>query len=94
MQFQISPIKTIDIDEELVDFLKQQKEDFRICTSCFGAELLPVSVKRPKISDFKVRIGKNILYISRVQARYIKRVDKSMLRHTDLAEIERCFMKK
>lgn len=94
MQFQITPIKTIDIDEELVEFLKRQKGDFRICTSCFGAELLPVSMKRPKISDFKVRIGNNILYISRVQAPHINRVDKSMLRHTDLAELEKCFVKK
>ena len=89
---QIMPEKSIEIDDDMVEFLKAQDEDFRVSTSCFGAEIIPVAIKPPKLTDFRVRIGPNILYISKVQANYITRIQKSMLRHSDLAEIERCFL--
>jgi hypothetical protein len=92
MKVSVLPDKTIEIDDDLVEFLKKQDLDFRVSTSCFGAEIIPVAIKSPKLTDLRVRIGPNILYISKVQANYIKRIEKSMLRHSDLAEIERCFL--
>ncbi len=92
MQLQLMPEKSIEIDDDVVEFIKTQAEDYRVCTSCFGAEILPVTMKAPKLSDFRVRIGPNILYISKVQANYITKIDRSMLRHSDLAELEKCFL--
>jgi hypothetical protein len=92
MEVQVSPEKSIEIDDDIVEFIKKQGQDYRVCTSCFGAEILPITMKSPKLSDIRVKIGNNILYISKVQASYIKKVDKSMLRGSDLSEIEKCFL--
>ncbi len=93
MQVQITAEKTIEIEEDIIDFITSQGKDYRVCTSCFGAEILPVTMKKPKLSDFKVRIGSNILYISKVQAPYITKINKSMLLHSELSEVESCFLK-
>lgn len=68
-----------EIDEDVKDFLNAQKVDYRLCTSCGGAILLPTKVKPHKPSDYEINIGANKLYISRVQARYIKSINKSMI---------------
>jgi hypothetical protein len=86
--------KTIEIEEDLVEFFKKQDEDYRVCTSCLGAELLPVSVKSAKLSDHKIRIGKIILYISKIQANYLRKIDKSMLRPSDMVELKKILEKK
>jgi hypothetical protein len=92
MKVQVSPKISIEIDEEIVEFIKKEDQDFRICTSCFGAELLPVSMKSPKLSDIRVKIGNNILYISKVQASHLVKVDKLMLRGSELSDLEKCFL--
>ncbi|MCK5659853.1 MAG: hypothetical protein KAH86_00735 [Methanosarcinales archaeon] len=68
-----------EIDEDVKDFLNAQKVDYRLCTSCGGAILLPTKVKPHKPSDYKIDIGTNKLYVSKVQARYIKNINKSMI---------------
>jgi hypothetical protein len=92
MKVAISENKNIDVDEEIVEFLKNQNEDFRISTSCYGPILIPISMKSPKESDIKIECGDRILYISRVQASYIHRIDKSMLMGSSLSDLERCFL--
>lgn len=67
------------IDEDVIDFLNAQKVDYRLCTSCGGAILLPTKVKPHKPSDYEIAVGTNKLYISRVQARYVKKINKSMI---------------
>ncbi|UCE75141.1 MAG: hypothetical protein JSV56_05405 [Methanomassiliicoccales archaeon] len=92
MEVTVSENKTIEIDEEIIEFLKQQDEDFRISTSCYGPILIPVSMKPPKKSDIKVNFGKRTLHISMVQAAYLSKVDKSMLMGSSLSDLERCFL--
>ena len=92
MKVSITENKSIEMDEEIVEFLKNQKEDFRISTSCYGPILIPVSMKSPKESDIQVNCGDHILFISRVQASYIHKIDKSMLMGSSLSELERCFI--
>jgi hypothetical protein len=94
MEIKISIEKTIEIEEDIVNFLKKQTKDYRVCTSCLGAELLPVSAKPAKLSDYKVRIGRILLYISKIQASYLKKIDKSMLGPSDLAELKKFTEKK
>ncbi len=92
MKVEISEVKSIEVEDEVVEFLKKQEEDFRISTSCYGPILIPVSMKSPKESDIQVKCGDRILYISRVQASYIHKIDKTMLMGSSLTDLERCFL--
>ncbi len=69
----------IEIDEDVKEYIKKQKKGFRVCTSCSGASLVPVEWSQPKETDIKMKIGGNTLYISAVQARWLRRIDLKML---------------
>ncbi len=72
-------LKSIRISDKVLDFLREQKRDYRVCTSCGGAILLPTAIKRPKPNDIKIPVGDHYLYVSATQARYIDEIDDSML---------------
>jgi len=69
----------IAVDQSVVEFINQNGQDYRICTSCSGPVMLPVALKAPKTSDIVITVGNNTLYISRVQARYIRKVTADMI---------------
>ncbi|WP_407354768.1 hypothetical protein [Methanolobus sp. WCC5] len=71
--------REIDIEPEVEDFIRNSKGDYRLCTTCGGPAIVPVKMSMPKNSDIKVNIGGNTLHISRVQARYIRRIEMGML---------------
>ncbi len=56
--------------EDVRAYVLARKQDFRVCTSCGGPILLPVSVKSPKPSDLRVKVGDHTVYVSLYQARY------------------------
>ena len=72
-------MKEFQISESVILLIKNQKRDYRVCTSCGGAILLPTAIKRPKPNDIKIPVGDNYLYVSATQARYIDVIDDSML---------------
>ncbi len=74
-----SPVKQFRISDEVVSFIKEQKRDYRVCTSCGGPILLPIAIKKPKPNDIRIAIAGHTLYISAVQARYIDVIDDTML---------------
>jgi hypothetical protein len=78
---------SISVDQEVIDFIKANQRDYRVSTSCSGPVIVPTTVKPPKDTDLKVKVGNNTLYISRVQARYIDRVTSDML---DESRMESC----
>ncbi|MBO4763349.1 MAG: hypothetical protein IKP53_02840 [Candidatus Methanomethylophilaceae archaeon] len=78
----------IIVDDAVIDMIKKEGRDYRICTACMGPALVPTSVKPPKDSDIKIEIGDNALYISRVQAMYIDHVTMDMI--YDEEEIDSC----
>lgn len=78
---------SISVDQEVIDFIKANQRDYRVSTSCSGPVIVPITVKPPKDTDLKVKVGNNTLYISRVQARYIDRVTSDML---DESRMESC----
>jgi hypothetical protein len=75
-------MQSIQVDQEVIDFILKNKRDYRVSTSCSGPVIVPVEIKPPKESDLRVKVGTNTLYISRVQARYIDRVTSDMLDET------------
>ncbi|WP_370573600.1 hypothetical protein [Methanomethylovorans sp.] len=71
--------RNLEVDPEVKAFILGRKGDFRLCTTCGGPVILPVEMKGPKDSDIIVHIGPNKLYISKVQAHYLRRIEKHML---------------
>lgn len=67
------------IDSEIESYIMEYKKDFRVCTTCGGPVIVPTDLKPAKSSDIKIEIGDNILYVSKIQARYLRRFDKFML---------------
>ena len=47
----------IHVTDEVLEYINKRKCDFRICTSCGGPILLPITMKPPKANDFQVRAG-------------------------------------
>lgn len=72
-------IMEIIVDDDVRELIMSEGRDYRICTSCTGPALVPITVKTFKDSDIVIPVGKNRLYISIVQARYINRVTMDML---------------
>lgn len=78
----------IAVDDDVRRLIMSKGRDYRICTSCTGPALVPITVKRPKESDIRIPVGNNILYVSLVQARYINRVTIDMIYDAD--DLESC----
>jgi hypothetical protein len=89
MHVSVTPDKDIEIDDDIVEFIKQQGMDYRVSTTCSGAMILPTSYKPPKPSDLRVDVNGHRLYISRVQAQYINKIDKTMLTKLDYSKLEK-----
>ncbi|WP_019176167.1 hypothetical protein [Methanomassiliicoccus luminyensis] len=69
----------IMVEQAVIDFILTNKKDYRVSTSCSGPVVVPTEMKAPKESDLQIKVGDFILYISRVQARYISKVTADML---------------
>jgi hypothetical protein len=72
-------IPPIQVSEEVITYIQKRGCDFRICTSCGGPILLPVSMKRPKHTDFSLKAGTHTIYVSVHQARYLHSIDMTMV---------------
>jgi len=69
----------ITITPEVFSYISKRDCDFRVCTSCGGPILLPVSVKPPKKSDILLKAGHNTIYISIHQARFLNTIHMDMI---------------
>ena len=78
----------ITVSEEVKQYIVEMKHDFRICTACMGPALVSTEVKPSQESDIKIPVGDYTLFISRVQAPYIREVTMDML--YDEQEIDSC----
>ena len=77
-------LEEIEVDEAVATYIKKQRKDFRVTTTCSGALILPTSISPPKETDISLRVGNNTLYVSIYQARWIKRIDRRMLYYVNL----------
>ncbi len=66
------------VDDRVREIISREGKDFRVCTTCGGAVILPVEAKSPKKSDHIVNIGDNTLFISAVQAQHIEEITEKM----------------
>ena len=72
-------IPAFAIDEKVRAYIRKSGQDFRLSTSPEGPVLLPLGQHSPKPSDLKILIGSNVLYVSKLQAKYIKKIDWPMV---------------
>lgn len=72
-------IPAFSIDEKVRAYIRKSGKDFRLSTSQDGPVLLPLGEISPKPSDIKILVGSNILYVSKLQAKYIKKIDWPMV---------------
>lgn len=72
-------IPSFTIDEKVRVYIRKSGQDFRLSTSPEGPVLFPLGLVSPKPSDIKILIGSNVLYISKLQAKYIKKVEWAMV---------------
>lgn len=72
-------IPVFSIDEKVRAYIRKSGKDFRLSTSPDGPVLFPLGEVSPKPSDMKILVGSNILYVSKLQAKYIKKIDWSMV---------------
>jgi NAD(P)H-flavin reductase len=75
----ISSSHEIIVTEDVRRYILDRKCDFRVCTSCGGPILLQATVKPPKSTDLEIYVGDHTIYISMYQARYLDRIDMSMV---------------
>jgi hypothetical protein len=72
-------VPVFSIDEKVRAYIRKRGQDFRLSTSPDGPVLLPLGESSPKPSDMKILVGSNILYVSKLQAKYIKKIDWAMV---------------
>lgn len=75
--------RNIVVSDEVRNMIEESGQDYRVSTACRGSVIVPVSIKPPKDNDIKIPIGNNTLYVSRVQARYLKNVTMDMMYNDD-----------
>ncbi len=68
-----------EVTDDVVAYVAERKTDFRICTSCGGPVLLPISVKPPKPTDIVVPAGEQRIFVSIYQARYLTSINRGMI---------------
>ncbi len=67
------------IDEKVRAYVRKSGQDFRLSTSPEGPVLVPLGSVSAKPSDLKILLGGNVLYVSKLQAKYIKKIDWPMV---------------
>ncbi len=70
---------SIKIVPEMEDYIRARSTDMRIATTCEGPLIFSVKTSTPKPTDHISAVGERKVYISAVQAPYIKTIDASML---------------
>lgn len=68
-----------NLPEKVRAYIRKSGQNFRLSTSPNGPVLLPLGESSFKPSDMKILVGSNVLYVSKLQAKYIKKIDWPMV---------------
>jgi hypothetical protein len=64
---------------EMDEYIRKGSTDLRIATTCEGPLIFPIKLSPPKPTDIVIVVGARRLYVSAVQAPYIKVISIRML---------------
>lgn len=81
---------SIRIAPEMEEYIRARSTDMRVATTCEGPLIFSVKTSPPKTTDHIISVGERKVYISAVQAPYIKTIDDSMLPRCAL-EKRKCY---
>ena len=70
---------SLKITPEMEDYIRARSTDLRVATTCEGPLIFSVRTSPPKATDHIITVGERKVYVSAVQAPYIKAIDSSML---------------
>jgi len=67
------------ITPEMQKYIRARSTDLRVATTCEGPLIFSIKISPPKATDRVVVVGERKVYISSLQAQYIKAIDERML---------------
>jgi hypothetical protein len=74
-----SPME-IRVDDAVLEMIRQEGIDYRLCTTCSGPALVPTLIKPPKESDLKISAGDGLtLYVSMVQLSFVDHITMDLV---------------
>jgi hypothetical protein len=71
--------RNIKVSPDVKDIIVKAETDFRLRTTCGGPVIVPIAYSPKKESDIKIPIGNNVLYVSKVQAKYLREISMRMI---------------
>jgi hypothetical protein len=71
--------QSFKITPEMEEYISARSTDLRVATTCEGPLLFSIRISPPKATDQIITVGERKIYVSAVQAPYIKAIDASML---------------
>jgi len=67
------------ITQEMKEYIRARSTDLRVATTCEGPLMFSIRISPPKATDHVIMVGERKVYVSAVQAPYIKAIDGKML---------------
>jgi hypothetical protein len=71
--------KNLKISTAMQEYISARSTDLRIATTCEGPLIFSVKISPPKATDHVISVGERKIYISSLQAQFIKTIDERML---------------
>ena len=71
--------QSFKITPEMEEYIRARSTDLRVATTCEGPLLFSIRISPPKPTDRIITVAGRKVYVSAVQAPYIKAIDASML---------------
>ena len=70
----------LKVDDAVLEMIKEEGIDYRLCTTCSGPALVPTLIKPPKESDLKIPVTENLtLYVSQVQLGFVNHITMDLV---------------
>jgi len=70
---------SLRIAPEMEEYIRARSTDLRVATTCEGPLMFSVRISPPKETDHVIVLGERRVYVSAVQAPYLKVIDAGML---------------
>jgi hypothetical protein len=70
---------SLKITAEMEEYILARSTDLRVATTCEGPLMFSIRISPPKATDHIIVVGERRVYVSSVQAPYIKVIDARLL---------------
>jgi hypothetical protein len=70
---------SIRITPEMEEYVLSRSTDLRVATTCEGPLIFSVKISPAKPTDLVIAVGGRKVYVSALQAQFIKAIDEQML---------------